>query len=170
METVLQEATSTPTPAIPIQQGDGSQLDMLLDRITSPYVVRYKSIFFKGPLSRYFESFLWRPSYGSSVAKPKNNGLLWKKKAKGVILEQKGTRMAEDGEDWNGLEMTILNSLATFFKRHERWRSSFNLLMNNISILMCSTKTFSSNQAMSNETCRLRNVILNFCHVVEVDL
>ena len=39
METVLQEATSTPTPAIPIQQGDGSQLDMLLDRITSPYVV-----------------------------------------------------------------------------------------------------------------------------------
>ena len=40
METVLQEATSTPTPAIPIQQGDGSQLDMLLDRITSPYVVQ----------------------------------------------------------------------------------------------------------------------------------
>ena len=41
METVLQEATSTPTPDIPIQQGDGSQLDMLLNRITSPYVVRY---------------------------------------------------------------------------------------------------------------------------------
>ena len=40
METVLQEATSTPTPEIPIQQGDGSQLDMLLDRITSPYVVQ----------------------------------------------------------------------------------------------------------------------------------
>ena len=29
-----------------------------------------------------------------------------------MILEQKGTRMAEDGEDWNGLEMTILKSLA----------------------------------------------------------
>ena len=25
-----------------------------------------------------------------------------------IILEQKGTRMAEDGEDWNGLEITIL--------------------------------------------------------------
>ena len=46
METVLQEATSTPTPAIPIQQGDGSQLDMLLDRITSPYVVHYSCVFF----------------------------------------------------------------------------------------------------------------------------
>ena len=40
METVLQEATSTPSPAMPVQQGDGSQLDMLLDRITSPYVVQ----------------------------------------------------------------------------------------------------------------------------------
>ena len=34
--------------------------------------------------------------------------------------------MAEDGEDWRGLEMTILKSLAKFFKMHERWRSSFN--------------------------------------------
>ena len=48
-----------------------------------------------------------------------------KEKTKGVILKQKGTRMAEDGEDWNGLEMTILKSLANFFKMHERWRSSF---------------------------------------------
>ena len=45
METVLQEATSTPTPEIPIQQGDGSQLDMLLDRITSPYVVQQSQFF-----------------------------------------------------------------------------------------------------------------------------
>ena len=30
--------------------------------------------------------------------------------------KKKGTRMAEDGEDWNGLEMTILNSLAIFFQ------------------------------------------------------
>ena len=36
--------------------------------------------------------------------------------------------MAEEGEDWNWLElMTILKSLAIFFKTHEGWRSSFNL-------------------------------------------
>ena len=34
--------------------------------------------------------------------------------------------MAEAGEDWNGLEMTILKSLANFFKIRERWRTSFN--------------------------------------------
>lgn len=44
METVLQEATSTPSPAVPLQQGDGSQLDMLLDRITSPYVRTHSSV------------------------------------------------------------------------------------------------------------------------------
>ena len=38
--------------------------------------------------------------------------------------------MAEDGEDWNGLEMTILKSLANFFKMHERWCSSFNFIRN----------------------------------------
>ena len=59
-------------------------------------------------------------NYGLSVAKPKNNGLLTKKNTERAILEQKGTRMAEDGEDWNGLEMTILKSLANFFKIHER--------------------------------------------------
>ena len=48
-----------------------------------------------------------------------------KKNTKGVILKQKGAKMAEDGEDWNGLEMTILKSLANFFKINERWRSSF---------------------------------------------
>ena len=30
------------------------------------------------------------------------------------MLKQRGTSMAEDGEDWNGLEMTILKSLAHF--------------------------------------------------------
>ena len=49
-----------------------------------------------------------------------------KKNTKGVILKQKGAKMAEDGEDWNRLEMTILKSLANFFKINERWRSSFN--------------------------------------------
>ena len=34
--------------------------------------------------------------------------------------------MAEDGEDQNRLEMTILKSVATFFKIQERQRSSFN--------------------------------------------
>ena len=37
--------------------------------------------------------------YGQSVGKPKNNNLLRKKNTKGVILKQKGTMMAEDGED-----------------------------------------------------------------------
>ena len=64
-------------------------------------------------------------SHSLSFAKLKTYGLLMKEKTKGVILKQKGTRMAEDGEDWNGLKMTILNSLASPFKMHERWRSSF---------------------------------------------
>ena len=34
--------------------------------------------------------------------------------------------MVEDGEDWNGLDVTILKSLAIFFKIHEWWRGSFN--------------------------------------------
>ena len=66
-------------------------------------------------------------SHGLSLRKPKTNDLLIKEKTKGVILKRKGTRMAEDGEDWNGLEMTIiLKNLANFFKMHEQWRSSFN--------------------------------------------
>ena len=72
-------------------------------------------------LSHFFEGL----SHGLSVGKPKTNGLLIKEKTKGVILKKKGTRIAKDGEDWNGLEMTILKSLAIFFKMHERWRSSF---------------------------------------------
>ena len=47
--------------------------------------------------------------------KPENNGLLMKENTKRVILKQKGTRMAEDGKDWNGLEMTILKILANLF-------------------------------------------------------
>ena len=33
-----------------------------------------------------------------------------------VILNQKGTSLAEDGEDWNRLGMTILKSWANFSK------------------------------------------------------
>ena len=43
--------------------------------------------------------FLDGLSHGLSVGKPKANGLLIKEKTKGVILKQKGKRMAEDGED-----------------------------------------------------------------------
>ena len=35
---------------------------------------------------------------------------------KGVILGQKGTRMAEDDEDWIGFEMTILKKFGNFFQ------------------------------------------------------
>ena len=45
-------------------------------------------------LSHFFE----RLNCGLSVAKPKNNGLLSKEDTKGMILKQKGTRMAKDGE------------------------------------------------------------------------
>ena len=72
-------------------------------------------------LSHFFDGL----SHGLSVGKPKTNSLLMEEKTKGVILKQKGTNVAEDGEDWNGLEMTILKSLANFFKMHEWWRSSF---------------------------------------------
>ena len=44
-----------------------------------------------------------------------------------MIVEQKSSRMAENVEDCNGLELTILKSLANFLKIHERWRSSFKL-------------------------------------------
>ena len=63
-------------------------------------------------MSNFFDGL----NYGFTAAKPKNNGLLRKKNTKGLILEQKGTRMAEDGKDWNGLEVMILKSLANFFQ------------------------------------------------------
>ena len=46
-------------------------------------------------LSHFFDGL----SHGLSFGKPKTNGLLMKEKPKGVILKQKGTRMAEDGGD-----------------------------------------------------------------------
>ena len=73
-------------------------------------------------LSHFFDGL----SHVLSVVKPKSSGLLMKEKTKGVILKQKRTRMAEDAEDWNGLEMTTLKISANFFKMRERWRSSFN--------------------------------------------
>ena len=94
------------------------------------------SLLIKGATSRYFESFFDDLNYGESASKPENNDLLWKKNTKGVILEQKGTRMAENGEDCNGLEMTILKSLGIFFKIHERRPSSFKtwVISNNLKL------------------------------------
>ena len=62
-------------------------------------------------LRHFFDSL----NYGVSVGKPINNGSLRKKNIKGVILKQKGIRMAEDRKDRNALEMTILKSFAIFF-------------------------------------------------------
>ena len=66
-------------------------------------------------LSNFFVSL----NCSSGVEKPENNGLLRKKNTEGLILKQIGTTMAEDGEDWNGLEMTILKSLAKFFSKYK---------------------------------------------------
>ena len=65
---------------------------------------------FKGATSDIFSHFIYGLIHGKSVGKPKNNSLLWKKNAKGVILIQKGTMIADGGKDWNGLEMTILKN------------------------------------------------------------
>ena len=35
-----------------------------------------------------------------------------------ILAEQKGTRMAEDGKDWNELETMILKTLAIFFSNY----------------------------------------------------
>ena len=37
--------------------------------------------------------------------------------------------MAEDEEDWNGLEMAILKSFSYFFKMHKPWRSSLKVFV-----------------------------------------
>ena len=46
-------------------------------------------------LNHFFDGL----NFGSSVGKPKNNGLLRKKNTKGLIQKQKGTRTAADEED-----------------------------------------------------------------------
>ena len=68
-------------------------------------------------LSHFFDSL----NYDKSARKPKNNGLLkLRRKKQRIYSKAKGTTTAENGEDWNGLEMTILKSLVIFFKIHER--------------------------------------------------
>ena len=46
-----------------------------------------------------------------------------------MIVEQKGTRMAEDGEDWNGLKMTILKSLAISMESLGQYFSTPNRIL-----------------------------------------
>ena len=82
----------------------------------------------------------------------KHIGLLRKKNTKGVILKQKGTMMAEDGEDWNGLEMTILKSWANCFKIRERWRSSFEPL--EIHRIFCIWPFRAIHKPFTLDTCR----------------
>ena len=65
-------------------------------------------------LSHFFDGL----NCGSSVRKPRNNCLLRKENTKGLILKQKGTRIAEDGEDWKGLEITISKSFAIFLSKY----------------------------------------------------
>ena len=93
---------------------------------TSENVVSSYLLSIKGAMSRYFKSFLWWPVLSEVLQNlRKMNGFAKEENTKGVILKQKETRMAEDGEDWNGLEMMILKSLVIFFKIHKWWHSSF---------------------------------------------
>ena len=61
--------------------------------------------------------------------------------------------MAEDGQDWNGLEMTILKSLANFFKMHERWRGSFKFLTSAVVARMFSS-IFTKNGPNVSHACQ----------------
>ena len=59
--------------------------------------------------------FFYGLSHGYSVGKPKNNGLLRKKNTKGLILKQKGKRMAGDGEERNGWEIHDFEKFSQWF-------------------------------------------------------
>ena len=53
----------------------------------------------KEPRHGILSHFIDGLNYGKGVAKPKKNGTPRKRNTIGVIQEQKGTRMAEDGKD-----------------------------------------------------------------------
>ena len=78
-----------------------------VSRLRPPHHLHHRQVStnkqaFKGATSQPFESFLRRPELRFNCCETRNDGLLRKKNAWEVILNQKGTRMAEDGEDWNG--------------------------------------------------------------------
>ena len=64
--------------------------------VIDPLVIYVKLKELRHDILNHFSDGL---NYGLSVRKPKNNGLLRKKNTIGMILKQKGTRMAKDGED-----------------------------------------------------------------------
>ena len=68
-------------------------------------------------MSRYFEVFWPSTNLPLNWRKPENNALQIKvENTKEIIINRKGTRMVNDGEDWQGLQTTTLKSLAKLFK------------------------------------------------------
>ena len=69
-----------------------------------PYVQRWYNVlqFTKGNMQ-----WVW---------KPENNALQRRKNTKDIIINHKGTRMVKDEEDWHGLQIAELKSLAKLFK------------------------------------------------------
>ena len=77
-----------------------------------------------------------------------------------MILEQKWTRMVEDGEEWNGLDMMILKSLSIFFKIHERWRSFFKSVLSCSFLNVFTQNMFSMIKPCSVTHCAIREIIV----------
>ena len=65
---------------------------------------------FKGAHSRYFELFWPHTKLPLNGRKPENNSLIRQKNTKDIMINHKGTRMAKDGEDSHGLQMTNLKN------------------------------------------------------------
>ena len=70
----------------------------------------------KGATSRYLSYFDHRQNYLEIERKPENNTLQRKKSTKEIIINHKGTSMAKDGEDWNGLPITKLKKFGELFQ------------------------------------------------------
>ena len=67
-------------------------------------------------LSRYLRYFGPSTNLPLNRRKPENDALQRWKNTKEIIINQKGTRMVKDGEDWHALQTTKLKSLAKLFK------------------------------------------------------
>ena len=74
----------------------------------------------KGALSRYFKLFWASTELPLNWRKPENNTLQREKNIKEIIINHKGARMVKDGEDWHGLQITKLKSLAKLLKPFNR--------------------------------------------------
>ena len=62
------------------------------------YAALNLSLEVKGAMSQYLSHFFDGPNYGLNVGKLKTNAFLRKKNTKGLIVKQKRTRMAADGD------------------------------------------------------------------------